>query len=229
MKFALTFIVACAFAVQAQAITILSTDFDGRTVAGATASNLTYVTDGVADPGNLTVSEPAPVAPPLALFDTTDAQNRFAPNRNIHNEGAWSVDVPLSVLGATLGLTTVSLDAFIFNNSGVLQADQRDVDFTLELLDAGLTVLDSDTVLDVYANTGTATQPQNISFDLSGNTLAANTDFFLRLTSVGQGPGNNSGIDNLVVEGFVVVPEPATATLGLFGLAALAARRRRAA
>ena len=56
----------------------------------------------------------------IGLSDTAAAQNRFAPRRNLHNEGPWSVDIPLSVLAANIALTTISLDAFIFNNAGTL-------------------------------------------------------------------------------------------------------------
>ncbi|MBD2444066.1 hypothetical protein H6G25_12905 [Dolichospermum sp. FACHB-1091] len=42
----------------ASAINILSTNFNGRTVSGATASNLNWTTNGVSDPGNLTANFP---------------------------------------------------------------------------------------------------------------------------------------------------------------------------
>ena len=196
---------------------ILSTDFTGTTYSGSTASSIPWIANGVADPGDLTAA-----MNPDGLFTTTDAQGRFAPNRNIHNEGPWSVDIPLSVGDANIELDTVTLDAFIYNNAGALQGVQRDVDMTLELLDDMLSVLDSDSVLDIYANSGTPSQPQSVSFDLSGNILTANEDFFLRLNVTGQGPGNNAGFDNLNVTGIIssaAVPEPASIALwSLIGL-----------
>ena len=211
---------------QASAVTILSTDFDGRIVAGSTASNLTWITNGVADPGNLTAA-----TNPDGLFDTADAQNRFAVDRNLHNEGSWSVDISLAVGAAGIDLTTVNLDAFIFNNAGDLQGDGRHLSMTAELLDAGLTGIDSDTVADIFThNEPGLTQPKAVTFDLSGNTLAANTTYTLRLIAFGQGPGNNSGLDNLVVNGDILaapVPEPVSAGLALMGVAGLALRRRR--
>jgi hypothetical protein len=196
---------------------IAATDFDGRVVSGATASNLTWTLDGVADPGSLTATH--------NLFDTADAQNRFAVDRNLHNEGSWSVDVPLDVGGLAVGLETVTLDVFIYSNAGGLQGDQRDVDMTVELLNAASAVLDSDTVLNIYANSGPATQPQSVALDLSGNLLTASADYTLRLTTFGQGPGNNAGIDNLAVSG-TVTPEPATLTLLALGGVGLLIRRR---
>mgnify|MGYP002623797726 CR=1 FL=1 len=208
-------------------VTILSTDFTGRTVSGSTASNITWVTNGVADPGDLTAA-----MNPDGLFDTAAAQGRFAPDRNIHNEGDWSVDIPLLVGPSAINLTTIELDAVIFNTAGALQPSQRDVDLTLQLLDASMAILDSVSVLDIYANSGTATQPQAILFDLSGNSLLAGGSYFLRLIATGQGPGNNAGFDNLVVTGIltsVPVPEPGTVTFGLLALGGLILRRRRAA
>ncbi len=197
---------------------VLSTDFDGRTVSGSTASNLTWITNGVADPGDLTA-----MMNPDGLFDTADAQNRFAPDRNIHSEGAWLVDVPVSVGSAAIDLGTVSLDALIYNNAGALQGVARDLDLTVSLLDATMMTIDLDTVTNIFPGGGSVSpNPRPVSFDLSGNTLAANTDYFLRIDAFGQGPGNNAGIDNLAVEGTIqegaVIPEPSS--LATFLLAA---------
>ncbi len=233
LKISLTAVIGMVlFASVVNAAIIASTDFNGRTVSGTTASNLTWTLNGVSSPGDLTVVDtPVPVAPALALFNTAAAQNRFAVNRNLHNEGSWSVDVGLDVLtGNNIDLGLVALDAFIFNNSGALQTVQRHLSLNLSLLDSSFTLIDQDNALDIFANSGAITQPQPISFDLLGNTLAAGGMYYLRLTAFGSGPGNNAGIDNFVVNGDLVaapVPEPGTLILLGAGIACLVGTRIR--
>lgn len=218
---------------SARADIILSTDFDGLTVSGSTASNITWVTNGVADPGDLEAID----SNPDGLFTTTDAEGRFAPDRNLHNEGDWSVDILLSLLGSDIALGTVSLDAFIFNNDGDLQTVNRNLSLSLTLFNDTMTQLQPPvSVNDIYPNNqSSAIQPQPVSFDLSGNVLSANTDYTLRLTATGDGPGNNAGVDNLEVNGdFIVseIPEPAPLSIMAVGalamLLGLRQRRRQA-
>ena len=84
--------------------------------------------------------------------------------------------------------------------------------------------LATDSVVDLFPNSNTDPNPSPVpfAFDFTGNTLQANTSYFLRLTASGQGSGGvvgtNAGIDNLVVNGDFVtatVPEPST-MLGAF-------------
>ena len=180
---------------------IAATDFDGRTVSGATASNLTWTVNGVADPGDLTAS--------ANLFDTTAAQDMFAVNYNIQTTGPWTVDVPLVVEDTSLDLGTVTMDVYIFNGAGDFNA-ARDVDVTVTLLDATSTVIDTATVADVYPQDGVAARPQEVTLDLSGNSLAANTAYALRIEmSSDDDRGNNAGFDNLAIN-TNAVPEPAS-------------------
>jgi len=220
--FALTAVCLFSFAASASAsITIASTDFDGRSVSGATASSLTWILNGVADPGDLTTDAPD------GLFDTADAQDRFAVDRNIHTEGTWSVDIPLDIGGAAISLGTVTLDAFIYNNGGRLQTVGRDLDLTIELL-LGVASIATDVVNDIFPGGGAIVQPVPVSFDLSGNTLLANTDYTLRLTASGTGPGNNAGIDNLSINANVPEPMSILVWSGLLGAVGLVTRRRQA-
>jgi hypothetical protein len=215
---------------SAGAAVVLSTDFDGRTVSGATASNLNWTAQGVVAPGSLTAVRSAPGTPSAVLFNTAAASNRFAVDLNLHTESAWHADIALQVLANTeIDLGAITLDAFIFNNAGALQGVYRDLDMTLQLLDSTQSVLDQASFSDIYAGNGSpALQPVALSFDLSGNTLLANTSYTLRLMAMGQGPGNNSGIDNLVVQGDLrAVPEPASLALVLAAVCGLAVTRRR--
>ncbi|QSJ19638.1 PEP-CTERM sorting domain-containing protein [Nostoc sp. UHCC 0702] len=204
--------------------TILSTDFNGRTVSGATASNLTWITNGVSDPGNLTAD--------FSLFDTAATQNLFAVRRNLHTQGNWTADIGVAVGSQSIELSQISLDAYIFSGAGTSQLNSRDFDLRIDLLDSTKTsVLATNSVVDLFPNSNGIANPSPVPFvfDFTGNTLQANTTFFLRLTASGQGSnsiiGNNSGIDNLVVRGDLVttpVPEP-TSMLGILGFGAFGA------
>ena len=118
-------------------------------------------------------------------------------------------------------MSTVTLDAYIFNGAGVFQTVNRDLDMKIELLHGS--VLASNSVNNIYPqnnNTISPSQPRQVSFDLSGNTLASNTNYILRITaSSDQTLGNNAGFDNLVINGAngAVVPEPASLALWSLG------------
>lgn len=209
---------------NAEATVIASTAFTGRTVTANTASNFAWTFNGIADPGNLTASH--------NLFNTPNAQNLFAVDRNLRNEGPWTVDIALDVGSAALKLSLVTLDAYIFNDAGTFQTTSRDLDLKIDLLKLGPpTTLATKSVNNIYPNSGSASQPKPVEFDLSGNTLAANTGYILRLTASKDSTfGNNAGIDNLVING-VITPEPTAITiwgLGLLAMCGYGWRRRRA-
>ena len=89
---------------RSDAAVLLGTDFSGRTTSGATASNLTYTLNGFANPGDLTALQETPEDKSNfgGLFDTFSSYNFFAVDRNVGNEGPWSVDVPLVLTVAQL-------------------------------------------------------------------------------------------------------------------------------
>jgi hypothetical protein len=209
----------------ASATMIASTNFDGRTVSGPTASNLTWILNGVSATSSLTATH--------NLFDTVAAQNRFAVDRNLHSEGEWFLDISLNVLAENnIDLGLLSLDALIFNNAGNLQNMGRDLDLNFTLFDSADNLLASVDNFNIFPPDGSITQPQAVSFDFTGNTLAAGGLYSLKLTASGNGPGNNAGFDNLQINGELSpasnpVPEPATMLFFGTGLAGLVGIRRK--
>ncbi len=216
-------------AAMSNAAVIFSTDFNGSSASGADMGNIVWTQDGVSGLGDLTAEENVTlVSPVLSLFNTANAQNVFAVDRNLHNEGAWFVDLDFSVMANlnSIILDGFSLDASIFNNSGVIQTSQRDLDISLSLYDSAMNELFAQDQVNIFAANGNYDkQARNVSFDLSGLSLAGGEDYTIRITAFGQGPGNNAGIDNVQLEG-VQVPAPATLALLLIGGLGLAASRR---
>ena len=67
---------------------------------------------------------------------------------------------------------------------------------------------------------------KNISFDNLAVLLQQDTEYTLRITASGTGPGNNAGIDNFVLSGDVSpVPAPQAFALLALAIAGIAVRK----
>jgi hypothetical protein len=202
---------------HSNAIIIASTDFDGRTVVGNTASGFTWVVNGISPPGDISADFP--------LFDTSDAQDKFAVNRNIGNQGPWEAKIELNFLVTNnINLSSVTLNAFIFNNKGNFKPVENALNINASIFVVPSTLLASVDQSSIFtnSNSSTFTQGEFVSFDFTGVTLLAGNNYFLKLTATGHTQGNNAGFDNLVINGLVVIPEPSALALlglGLMGLA----------
>ncbi|NDV89966.1 hypothetical protein GTH32_01985 [Alteromonas sp. 345S023] len=222
-------VMALSSALPSSASVILSSDFTGTS---GDPANVTWTENDVSvtntlDPKDLSLSS-------LDLF--TNSTNMFAVDHNIHKQGSWFVDILVSAssLIAGIDLDVLSLDASIYNKNGVLQPAQRDLSFSLELLD-GLSSIFSDTV-NVFAgdnNDPGFTPTETIEFDLSGIFLDGGDDYTFRLTVSGTGGGNNAGFDNLLLTGTsnsltpLSVSAPGTLIILIMSLSMLIFRSRK--
>jgi len=204
---------------------LLSTGFEGRTVSGDTANNITWQTDGLADPGSLTAIDVNSTGSLAGLFDTSNAQGHFAPNLNIGNEGPWSTTVPLALVEDEVLLEQLVIDFQDFDNGGDFQSTVRGKDYTVTVTGS------SSGLLDTVAQTNVSGLSGGVSFAFSPNLwLDKSETYDLRIRVAGtNSDGNNSGFDNLTLYG-LAVPEPATllvwSLLAAMGVA-LGWRRRR--
>jgi len=220
---ALQLVIACA----AMADPLVSTDFTGRTVSGATASNITWTLDGFADPGDLTAVKETPEdnATFGGLFSTGASAGYFAVDRNLGNEGPWSVDIPLTLTAPQIDVESVFIDWRDFTNTGGLQGAARDKIFTATIRNSSLVQLGT-----AFVNTADAVDGADTITFASPVTLT-NADTYTLNVFAEHGSdtdGNNTSIDALTING-TIVPEPsafALTTLGLLGLLGWRRRRR---
>jgi len=219
---------------SASAVTLLASDFNGRSVSGDTASQITWTTNGIADPANVTVRGEDFASGPFgaSFFDTSAAQNRLGVDLNIENEGSWFIDVALNTLSDGLDLSTLAFDGFTFNNLGRIQTVSRELDVTLAIVrNSDSRVLFSAEENDMHLRDQNGVGgPFAVSFDVSGTVLDANSAYTLTIgaNSDRRNRGNNGGFDNLTLTGDVLtpVPLPAGGVLLLSALAGLALRRK---
>lgn len=224
---------------SADADVIASTDFDGRSATNETASDLSWTTNGVEDPGSMSaLSQSGPGT--VSLFDGTSlTQNNFTPGINTGNgDTFWSTDVALTVAsGFSVSVTDVTF-SYVAVNGGEALNVPRESDFVVTLIDPSGNKLESDITFGTSGTTSTPQTPtltalfdQPIALEEPGNytvRIQGGDLFILNLDNpIGtrDETGNHTGIDNLSING-TVIPEPGSlALLGLGGL--MMVRRRR--
>ncbi|YCM42134.1 PEP-CTERM sorting domain-containing protein [Verrucomicrobiaceae bacterium 227] len=212
---------------SANATLILSTDFSGRSVSGTTASDITWVTNGVSDPGDLTVINATQSTGTGDLFDTANAAGYFAVANNVGNGGIWYTDIAIDITGGNISLETVDFDVTHFSGAGAFQGASvlRSVDFTVEVIGSTSGSLGSITGM------GDGTPHDSFTVTFASPILLTNAESYdLRVTAAktaGTPNGNNTGIDRIAFNG-TAIPEPTTSTM-LMGLAGLLFARRRSA
>lgn len=133
-----------------------------------------------------------------------------APANNIHS---FSITIPNDI---TFNLTDVAFDFSRATPGG----NQRWLAFKTSL----------DSTL-IYSEIGPPrTAFESVLLNLAGSQYEGLSGVSVDFEFYAGGPGTGDiDIDSIVVGGLVTVPEPATATLGLIGMAGLVMRRRRTA
>ena len=186
---------------------VLSSDFSGTTKDGTTMNDITWIAQGISTPApSLTVNNSIQAQGSGNLFTTTDSEDVIAPANNTSNGGEWSVVAEFTTLSSPIDLENFELTYIHFNGQGALQNVTRDANYTVEIRDISDTALPSGSVTintdNINTNPG-ASGAQTITFDLTGVTLAANTDYRLFVQAAdADGPaGNNTGFDAFVLNG----------------------------
>jgi hypothetical protein len=194
---------------------ILSTDFSGRTVSGDTASNITWTTNGVLDPGAITALDIDSAAPgTFELFDTADAQGYFVPNLNLSKEGPWSTSLTLNLTIPEISLENVVLDRRNFENSGTFRplGKERAVLWTVTVTGSISGQLDSVQLTSDVTLFGTETIVFASPLTL---TNAESYEVMIRADAVGT-LGNNAGLAGLTLNGDIGTPVGSATFIRMF-------------
>lgn len=168
----------------------------------------------------------------------------LSPNVNVGNGNTWSVTLSFTVT-ETVTIDSIALTLFTFNGSNAVQNSSRRGAYAFDLKENGIMMASSSRSSLAYAGTGdgTAGKTQQASADTLGQpggssgirersdlekavTLSAGNTYSIEL-SLDRGSETQGYFVGLGAIELNTVPEPATASLGLLGLAALVMRRRR--
>lgn len=205
----------CLTVFSVQAAPIISTDYDGNTVAGNIASGITYTTDAaisLINNGDLTAVTGGSGFSVAGNFSTTDT---IFVNQNLNTGNAQGFYFDFS-LSANVDLTDLSLTTGHLNASGGGQNFISDLNYDISVL-GGSSIVSGTLTVDYAPNT-TAFFTNN--FDLTGNSLSSGQNYRLTVTADNfSGGGAFFAADGLTLSGDVTaIPEPSTFAIVLVPL-----------
>ncbi len=240
-----------SMAMGEEAISLFTIAPTTTTAATATAAG-TY-TSVVLNPnevfGTITASDPSAldITGVQTLTASGYTNSMFSVQTNIGNGGSYTFeqDFTVDVLdGATVTLTSLDVDFFAYGSGGQQQTVERGLKATLTLTKGEDSLFGSNvTEITIPAGPGIKTaaydeagnRTQNAGGVIQNFTLSPNVDLSagnytlsIKVENLNPNVGTFIGVGHVEAKGTVSqVPEPATGTLSLLALAALAARRRR--
>ncbi len=168
----------------------------------------------------------------------------LSPNVNVGNGNTWSVTLSFTVT-ETVTVDSIALNLFTFNGSNLVQNSDRSGAYTFSLKQNGDVLASASNSSLTYTGTrdDLAGGTQQASVETLGQqggtsgvreegsldkavTLSAGNTYSIEL-ALSRGSGTQGYFVGLGAIELNAVPEPATASLGIIGLAALLVRRRR--
>ncbi len=215
-------------ATMAQAATIWTTTFDNAAQTTPTAVTLINTLDPEVDLTGTIAGEVASLTGATTLMATGSdiATNPaiFTPNRNVLNNGPWTATFTFTNnTGSEITLDALTFNVVSFSSSGGGQNHDKLFKLSVNLEEVSTSAIVSVTGMS-YSDGVFATL--NLS---DVYTIADGSSVSVEVTAEAstQTDGSFFGLKSMAFNG-QVVPEPATASLSLLGLAALMMRRRRA-
>lgn len=219
---------------SAQAATLWTTDFGNA--AQSTATDVTLINTGEMSGITGTVDSLKKTlhnggAESDCSLKTSGALGEnaslFTPDVNVQTSGggSWTAGMTFTNTGSQgCTISSVQMTMISFSGGGAAQNGAKDFSLTLNLGGQAVTV--TATIPGGNGSTGT---PVTLTFSQPIELGAGDTlNFSVLVDKATQTDGSFFGIKSMEFQGALQVPEPATASLGLLGLAVLMMRRRRA-
>lgn len=149
----------------------------------------------------------------------------FIPDINVQNSGSWTAAMTFTNNGSqACSISSVKMTMITCSGAGAVQNAQKSFSLTLTLGGQDVTA----TVVIPGNNGATGTEAVLTFADPVNLNVGEALDFSVLASKNDDVLGSFFGIKSMEFQGELLVPEPATASLGLLGLAALMVRRRRA-
>ncbi len=236
MKKTLILIASLAFcSLSAQAATLWTTTFGNAAQTNATQVSLTNTggemsgITGTVDslkkrPYNGGAESDCSLKTDGALGENASL---FTPDVNVQTDagGAWNAGMTFTNTGSQgCSISSVKMTMIAFNSTGAAQPNNRTFSLTLNI--GGQ---EKNVTLTIESGKASSGKDVTLTFDSPVELGAGQSlDFSVLARRTGETAGCFFGIKSMEFQGELLVPEPATASLSLLGLAALMMRRRRA-